>query len=488
MSYDASSIQSLTFKEGVRTRIQMYLGSDDIEGTYQGFKEIINNSTDEALAGYGDLIKIKVNETENSITVRDYGRGVPFQVKPDGSNLLIDIYTKSHIGGKFDDKSYRNSSGLNGVGGSCVCLSSEKFVVRSFRSGVRAEAAFVDGEPVSYSESKTSQKNGTEVYFIPSKKVFKNGEIGFTFSRICEEIKAIAFLYKGLTFEIEDVSQGVKKTYYAENGIVDFVKGEMKEPMHSHIFYTSETDGENTIEIAFQWGAKHETPHTFVNGLRCPEHGVNLTGARSSITRTFNSLSGKEFDADVIRQNLFYVMNFKIVEPSFANQTKSKINNSCARSLASKAFSNGLKLMKQQYPNEFGMVVTYLEKLQKADAAAERARKQVLEATKEIEKNQKRKVFSSDKLKDAEFLGEDSTLLLVEGLSASSSIVSARDPKKYGVLALRGKMLNLFTAAEEEIYQNEEIKLLLSAMNINPLSYDSKKLRYGRIGILVDAD
>lgn len=412
MSYDASSIQSLTFKEGVRTRIQMYLGSDDIEGTYQGFKEIINNSTDEALAGFGNIIKISVNEAENSIIVRDYGRGVPFQVKPDGSNLLIDIYTKSHIGGKFDDKSYKNSSGLNGVGGSCVCLSSKKFIVRSFRNGIQAEAVFEDGEPVSYFETKTSQPNGTEVYFIPSKEVFKNGEIGFTFSRICEEIKAIAFLYKGLTFEIEDAAYGTKKTFHADNGIIDFVKAEMKEPMHSHVIYTSETDGENTIEIAFQWGAKRETPFTFVNGLKCPEHGVNLTGARSSITRTFNSLSGKEFDSDAIRQNLFYVMSFKIVEPSFANQTKTKINNSCARSLASKAFSNALKEMKQLYPNEFGTIVSYLEKLQKADAAAERARKQVLEAEKEISSDKKKRKILADKLKDCQIHGPNSGTVL----------------------------------------------------------------------------
>ena len=143
--YDIDSIQSLDFRTGVRTRIQMYLGSDDIEGTYQALKEIINNSTDEALAGYGKKIQIAVNEQENSVTVRDYGRGVPFGTREDGENVLVSIFTKSHTGGKFSHEAYKNASGLNGIGGSCVCLSSRTFTVQSFRDGKRAAAIFEKG-------------------------------------------------------------------------------------------------------------------------------------------------------------------------------------------------------------------------------------------------------------------------------------------------------------------------------------------------------
>lgn len=488
MSYDANSIQSLNFRDGLRLRIQMYLGSDDIEGTYQAFKEIINNSTDEVLAGYGDKIEIIVNEKENSISIRDYGRGCPFLLKEDGSNLLVDIYSKSHTGGKFSNDNYKNASGLNGVGGSCVCLSSEKFIVKSFRDGICAEARFEKGINNYYKEQSTKENNGTYVWFIPDKEVFKNGEIGFTFSRVCEEIKNISFLYKGLSFSIKNKETNEEKIYLAKNGIIDFVKEEVKKPINSHIIYAEETDGADSIEIAFQWGCKHETPYTFVNGLRCPEHGVNLTGARSAITRTFNSLSGKNFDAENIRQNLFYVMNFKITNPSFANQTKSKINSQSARTLASKAFTNALKEMKNIYPSEFESIVLMLDKIQKAEEAADRAREKVLLATAQVEKNQKKKVFSSDKLKDAEFLGQNSTLLIVEGDSAASSMAMARDIKKYGILAIRGKILNCLSNTEDKIFENEEINLLLSAMNIVPGKYNASKLRYGKIAICTDSD
>lgn len=488
MAYDANSIKELSFLQGVRQRIQMYLGSDDIEGTYQAFKEILNNSTDEAIVGYGDKLDIIVDEKENSISVRDYGRGCPFLVKEDGTNLLIDIYTKAHVGGKFSEDSYKNVAGLNGVGGSCVCLSSEKFLVKSFRNGVKAEAYFEKGINISYKEEKTKEKNGTYVWFIPDKEVFKNGEIGFSFDRICEEIKNISFLYEGITFSILNSESKEEKIFCAKNGIIDFVKDEVKTPLHPHIIYVKETDGTDSIEIAFQWGVKKETPYTFVNGLCCPEHGVNLTGARSAITRTFNSLTKSNFDSDNIRRNLFYVMNFKISSPSFANQTKSKINTQSARTLASKAFTTGLKEMYKCYPSDFNTVVTMLEKVEKAEEAADRAREKVLLATAQVEKNQKKKVFSSDKLKDAEFLGQDSTLLIVEGDSAASSMAMARDIKKYGILAIRGKILNCLSNAEDKIFENEEINLLLSAMNIVPGKYNSSKLRYGRIAICTDSD
>lgn len=489
MDYGINDIKSLSFKDAVRARVQMYLGSDDLDGTYQAFKEIINNSTDEAIAGYGNKIEIYVNETENYIAVRDYGRGVPFGIREDGENVLISIYSKSHTGGKFEEGPYKNASGLNGIGAKCVCLSSEKFEVQSNRNGKTACAFFEKGNLVNYKEGTTKDPDGTYVRFKPDKEVFKTGKIGYSYKKICEDIKDISYLYSGIKFVIKNDETNEVQTYCAKNGIIDFVKDTIKKPLHKHIIYNSvvDTNGDK-VEIAFQWGDGKEESYVFVNGLRCPEGGSPITGAKSAITRTFNSLSKSSFDGDSIRGGLFYVINCSVAQPSFANQTKSKINNTNLRTLASNAFSDALKQMKLKYNNEFDDIVEMMKKIEKAEKAAEKARQQILNAVKDVEKNQKKKAFASDKLKDAEFLGENSTLLLVEGLSAASSVAMARDEKKFGILALRGKPINAFSNDDEKFYQNEEIKLLLSAMNIVPGKYDSKKLRYGKIGILSDAD
>jgi len=485
--YGINDIQSLSFKEGVRTRIQMYLGSNDIDGTYQGFKEIINNATDEAIAGYGDRIEIYVHESNNSIDVRDYGRGVPFGIRENGENVLISIYSKSHTGGKFTEGAYKNASGLNGIGAKCVCLSSSEFTVQSFRGGRMAEASFIKGDLVNYEECVTNEPDGTFIHFRPDPEVFSEGEIGYSFDKIAEDIHNISYLYSGITFIVAG-EKGKKKTYCAKNGIVDFVKDHIEKPLHKHIITGVAEDETDRVEIAFQWSSGKESEYVFVNGLRCPEGGSPITGAKSAITRTFNSLSGQKFDGDSIRSGLFYVINCSVAQPSFANQTKSKINNSNLRTLASNAFSDALKQMKLKYKDEFDTIIELLKKIAKAEAAAERARKQVLEAAKDIEKNQKKKVFSSDKLKDAEFLGQNSTLLIAEGDSAMGGIAQGRDYTKYGIMAIRGKILNCLTHPDEKIFQNEEIKLLLSAMNIVPGRYNASKLRYGRLAVCTDAD
>ena len=488
-NYGIDDIKSLDFREGVRCRVQMYLGSDDNEGTYQALKEIINNSTDEAIAGFGKQIDIFVSELDNRVVVRDYGRGVPFGIRPDGENVLVSIYSRSHTGGKFEEGAYKNSSGLNGIGAKCVCLSSKKFVVQSYRDHKCAEAKFEEGILKVYQEFDVpGVKNGTFIEFIPDPAVFKNGQIGYSYERICNDIRDISYLYTGVTFNIKNFDTGKSVSYCAKNGIVDFVKDNVSKPLHSHIITAAASDGTDKIEIAFQWGSQHEDSYVFVNGLRCPEGGSPITGAKTAITRTFNSLSKQDFDGDSIRQNLFYVINCSVAQPSFANQTKSKINNANLRTLASNAFSDALKQMKVKYSTEFDTIVEMLKKIARAEAAAEKARRQVLEAVKDIEKNQKKKVFSSDKLKDAEFLGENATLLIAEGDSALGGLAQGRDYTKYGIMAIRGKIINCLSNPEEKIFNNEEIKLLLSAMNIVPGKYNAKNLRYGKLAICSDAD
>lgn len=488
-NYGIEDIKSLDFREGVRTRIQMYLGSDDNEGTYQALKEIINNSTDEAIAGFGDRIEIAVSERTNTVSVLDYGRGVPFGIREDGENVLVSIYSRSHTGGKFEEGAYKNSSGLNGIGAKCVCLSALTFTVKSWRNGKCAIAYFNQGILQSYTEcDMPAHHNGTYVEFTPDPAVFKNGDIGYSFDKICQDIRDISYLYSGLAFTVTNKDNLKTRVYCAKNGIVDFVKDNVPKPLHSHIITAAASDGIDKLEIAFQWGSQHEESYVFVNGLRCPEGGSPITGAKTAITRTFNSLSKQDFDGDSIRQNLFYVINCSVAQPSFANQTKSKINNANLRTLASNAFSDALKQMKVKFATEFDTIVEMLKKIARAEAAAEKARRQVLEAVKDIEKNQKKKVFSSDKLKDAEFLGENATLLIAEGDSALGGLAQGRDYTKYGIMAIRGKIINCLSNPEEKIFNNEEIKLLLSALNIVPGKYNAKNLRYGRLAICTDAD
>ena len=484
--YGINSISSLTFREGVRSRIQMYLGSDDIEGVYQALKEIINNSTDEALAGYGKKIEIKLDEN-NGISVRDFGRGVPFGIRENGENVLVSIYTQSHTGGKFNHDAYKNASGLNGVGGSCVCLSSKSFIVRSFRDGKMAEASFTKGELDNYKEGATKEKNGTYVWFIPDEEVFSNGEIAYSYDRICKDIKDISYLYSGISFVVE--AEDKKAEYCAKNGILDFVEDSVKKPLHKHIIYSSATDGKDSVEIAFQWGCKRETPFVFVNGLRCPEGGTPVTGAKSAITKTFNSLADETFDGDKIRENLFYVMNCKVESPSFANQTKSKINNASLRTLASNAFTNALKEMSVKYASEFSTIVELLRKIEKAEAAAEKARNAVLNHERKELEQKKKKIAMPDKFKDCEKHGEDSMLIICEGNSALAGLMPARDVNTEALYAVRGKVKNLMKHPLEECLENQEVSDIILALGCGiQKKYNAKKLNFGKVAIATDGD
>ena len=467
----------------------MYLGSDDIEGTYQALKEIINNSTDEALAGFGDEIKITVNETENWVSVIDHGRGVPFGIREDGENVLVSIYSKSHTGGKFNNEAYKNASGLNGIGAKCVCLSSEKFEVQSNRDGKTACAYFEKGNLIDYKEGNTKEKNGTYVRFKPDADVFKNGKIGYSYERICNDIHDISYLYPGIKFIIINENTNEKKIYCAKNGIIDFVLDNVTTPLQKHIITASETDGIDSVEIAFQWGVKNETPYVFVNGLRCPELGTPVTGARAAITKTFNNLSGQNFDGEYIRKNLFYVINCKVENPSFANQTKTKINNPSLRTLTTTAFTSALKEMNIKYNSEFNVIVEMLKKVEKAEAAAEKARNAVLNMEKKESEHKKQKITSSDKFKDCEKHGQDSMLIISEGNSALGGLMPARDVKTEALYAVRGKVKNLMKHPLDECLENQEVSDIIMALGCGiQEKYNSKKLNYGKVAIATDAD
>lgn len=486
-NYGINDIESLSFKDGVRQRIPMYLGTDDTEGIYQALKEVINNSTDEALMGFGNTITIIINENTGFVSVEDEGRGIPFGIRDNGENVLVSIFSKSHTGGKFNNKNYTTVSGLNGIGIKATCLSSEEFYATSYRDGKKAMIEFKKGDLISYKEDKTTHKNGTFVKFKPDIVVFKNMTEGFTYDKICENIKVISYLTKGVKFIVKNEVNKKEEIFCSENGIADFIKDNVSKPLMKSPIICSASDGTDEVEVAFMWTAGAEKSYVFVNGLICEQGGTPITGAKTTITTSIKRLTGKDFEPDLIRKGLVYAINCKVATPSFANQTKSKINNPNLRTLTSQAFKEGL----EDFSNtpEYASIIEMMNKFQKAEEAAEKARQTILSQQKKMNELRKQKVAFLDKLSDAEYLGEDSILCICEGDSAGNSIIAGRDTKKYGVICVRGKMLNgLKETDDEKYYTNNEIELLIYALGIDVNNYNPKKLRYGKIAICVDAD
>lgn len=485
--YGINEIETLSFKDGVRQRIAMYLGSADMQGVYNAIQEIISNSIDEYYMGFGNKINISLGP-DNIIVITDEGRGIPFGIKEDGSNVLVDIFSRPHTGGKFNDKVYNSVAGLNGIGAKATCLSSLKFNVSVVRDGRHATASWEKGNLIDYKEEDwvDKQQHGTSIQFSPDPEVYNLEPIKIDFNVLCEKCKNLSYLTKGLTFELED--EGKKVVYCAKRGLLDLIKDNVKNPINKTPVYFEMEEGENKVEIALQWTKDKEKNFTFTNGLENIEGGTSLTGMKTAITTFMKKQFKGEFNGDVARTGLVYAVSCKTPNPSFANQTKTKINNPELRGLTQRATNQALFDFSVRRQEEFDKVIDFLVKERKAEMAAERARKKFLEAGKDVEKNQKRKVFASDKLKDAEFLGQNSILTIVEGNSAMGGLSRARDYTKYGLFAIRGKLLNCLSNPEEKIFQNEEIKILLSALNIVPGKYDSKKLRYGKLAICTDAD
>lgn len=438
-NYDINSIESLSFKDGVRMRIPMYLGTDDTEGIYQALKEVVNNSTDEALMGFGNKITITVNEEENFVSVVDEGRGCPFGIRENGENVLVSIFSKGHTGGKFNNKSYTMASGLNGIGVKATCLSSEKFEAQSVRDGKIATVYFEKGELISYRENETKLSNGTYIRFKPDKEVFKNMTDGFTYNRICSEIQNIAYLNKGIHFIVINDITNEKRDFYSENGIADFVMEKAKKPLMKKPIIAFKKDETDEIEIAFIWTGGNEQSYVFVNGLFCSDGGSPITAAKRTLTSTIKKKSGCDLDADLIRKGLIYAINCKVANPSFSNQTKNKINNPNLGTLASQAFKEGL----EEFFNspESTVIIEMIKKIQKAEKAADKAREAILSQNKEIEKELKKKIVLAEKLVDCKKHDENSMLFVVEGRSAKGAIVKARNAETTACFDLRGMFI-----------------------------------------------
>ena len=491
MEYNAQSVEQLTFREGVRKRIGIYLGSADHTGVIAGLLELVNNATDEALV-CSTANKIEITIGEDWASCRDYGRGMPHGPNDFSNEVMINLLTENHSGAKFDDNAYGGKSrGLNGTGSAATCCSSDWFKISSYRDDAEWYMEFEKGIPKwdkCQKKPLNGHAQGTYIEYKPSQEVFSAEPIKFDFDEICNIIEEYSYFNKGVKFIVIDSQTEKRKEYLSENGLMDFADTKIEKRIHKHPIHFQTTEDDIDIEIILTWTTGRGKFYLFSNGGENENGGTPITGIKTSLTNFFKKKVKDLGSGDVVRAGLVYICSVNLKNPIYDGQTKSKITNPELRGLAQRCTTQMLEDFSKRNKEEFDQILTLLTKELKAERAAERARRQVLEASKEVEKNQKKKVFASDKLKDAEFLGEKSTLLIVEGNSAMGGIAQARDYTRYGILAIRGKIINCLSNPDEKIFQNEEIKLLLSAMNIVPGKYNAKKLRYGRIAITTDAD
>lgn len=488
MDYTANDIVSLSAGRAFREKIGMYLSADRQEAINLGLRELIVNVQDEyeVYKPQNPKLIIKLDTVNREVWVQDNMRGIPVGVREDGVNSLTAAFLIPHSGGKHTEGVYSSAVGINGEGNKIVCHTAEWLSVEVYRDNkIYYQSFHSDDEGArpdcDVKEHPGTADTGTLIQYKPDPRVY--GDIFIDIDALRQMLKEMSMFSTGLRIEL--IVDGKKEVFFSQSGLID---GLSKENRLSKPFSYHYETPDCKVDLALQWVSKKGQIKGYANNLYMPDGGAFISGFKTSLTRTFNSLAKTKYDGDTIRDVLDGFVSVKVKMGQFTNQQKTALANPEARAATSTAISNALKEFQLKRKDDFDKVIELLSKIAKAEAAAERARKQVLEATKDIEKNQKKKVFASDKLKDAEFLGQNATLLIVEGDSAAGGIAKARDYEHYGILAIRGKILNCLAHPEEKIFQNEEIKLLLSAMNIVPGKYNASKLRYGRIGICTDAD
>lgn len=488
MDYTAKDIVSLSAGRAFREKLGMYLSADKQEAINLGLRELIVNVQDEyeVYKPNNPKLVITLDTKSHEIGVEDNMRGIPVGLREDGINSLTAAFLIPHSGGKHTEGVYSSAVGINGEGNKIVCHTAEWLEVEVHRDGKIYRQRFESDDEGAHAMSDVTETQpvsgtGTFISYKPDPKVY--GDIFIDIEALRKMLHEMSMFSTGLRIELWVDNK--PEIFYSKSGLIDGLSTENR--LSKPFSYYYETP-DCKVELALQWVSKKGEIRGYANNLYMPDGGAFITGFKSSLTRTFNSLAGEKFDSDAIRNVLDGFVSVKVKMGQFTNQQKTALANPEARTATSTAISNALKDYQHDRPKDFAQVVELLTKISRAEAAAERARKQVLEATKDVERNQKKKVFASDKLKDAEYLGQNSTLLIVEGNSALGGMAQARDPSKFGLLAIRGKIINAMSNNEEDIYQNEEIKLLLSALNITPGKYDARKLRYGKLGICVDAD
>lgn len=488
-NYTANDIVSLSAGKAFREKIGMYLTADRQEAVNLGLRELIVNVQDEyeVYKPTDPFLKITLNSITHEITVQDNMRGIPVGVREDGINSLTAAFLIPHSGGKHQEGAYSSAVGINGEGNKIVCHTAEWLEVRVMREGKIWFQRFESDDEGARAVTEVQEigecgsQTGTLIKYKPDARVYNGCFIDIP--KLKKMLEEISLFTKGLVIKLD--IDGKVETLFSKNGLIDGLN--TSNALSKPFSYFYETD-DCKVELALQWVTKGGEIRGYANGLYMPDGGAFITGFKTSLTRTFNSLAKENYSGDVIRNVLDGFVSVKVKVGQFSNQQKSSLANPEARSATSTAISNALKEFATRRKTDFDKVLELVRRLAKIEAAIDREKKKVLEATKDIEKNQKKKVFSSDKLKDAEFLGENSILLIAEGDSAMGGLAQGRDYTRYGIMAIRGKIINALSNPDEKVYENEEIKLLLSAMNIIPGKYDAKKLRYGKLAICTDAD
>lgn len=504
--YGASSIQILEGLEAVRKRPAMYIGDVGVKGLHHLVYEVVDNSIDEALAGYCDTITVRIH-TDNSISVRDNGRGIPTDIHPKENRSALEVVmTVLHAGGKFDKDSYKVSGGLHGVGVSCVNALSTHLRAEVFRNGTHYVQEFSKGVPVfPVKELGPTSERGTLVIFRPDDSIFI--ETVYQYSILESRMRELAFLNKGISItlidEREQDEQGEYKsqTFLSQGGLKEFVEfiDENREKLLPEVIHMEGEKNDIPVEVAMHYNTSYtENIHSYVNNINTHEGGTHLAGFRRALTRTLKKYADEsglltkekvEVTGDDFREGLTAVISVKVMEPQFEGQTKTKLGNNEVSGAVDQLVGEMLTNFLEEHPNLAKTIVSKVILAARARIAARKAREMV----------QRKDVLSSTglpgKLSDCSetdpFICE---IFLVEGDSAGGTAKQGRDRNFQAILPLRGKILNVEKAMQHKVFENEEIKNIFTALGVSiGTADDSKalnieKLRYHKIVIMCDAD
>ena len=495
--YGADQIQILEGLEAVRKRPGMYIGSTSSKGLHHLVYEIVDNAVDEALAGFCDTVKVYINE-DNSITVRDNGRGIPVGInKKKGIPAVEVVFTILHAGGKFGGGGYKVSGGLHGVGASVVNALSTWLEVDIFHEGKIYRQRYERGK-VMYPLKIVgdTDKRGTEVRFLPDPTIFE--ETVFDFSVLKQRLREMAFLTKGLKIVLKDKrpEENVALTFHYEGGIREYVEylNKSKEVLYPQVIYCEGKKGDVVVEVALQHNDSYnEGVYSFVNNITTPEGGTHLAGFRSALTKTFNDYARKNkllkeseqnLTGDDIREGLVAIVSIKIPEPQFEGQTKQKLGNSEARGAVDSVVSEQLTYFLEQNPNVAKIICEKAVLAQRAREAARKAR----DLTRR--KSALDGISLPGKLADCSDKDpQNCEIYIVEGDSAGGSAKTARSRATQAILPLRGKILNVEKSRLDKILVNNEIRAMITAFGTGiHEDFDITKLRYNKIIIMTDAD
>ncbi len=509
-NYGADSIQVLEGLEAVRKRPAMYIGDVGNKGFHHLVYEVVDNSIDEALAGYCDKIEVTINE-DNSITVEDNGRGIPTGImKKEGRSALEVVMTVLHAGGKFDKNTYKVSGGLHGVGVSCVNALSSKFQVTVNRDGKIFEQEYAKGIPqYPVREIGETDLTGTTIRFWPDNTIFIVSE--YNRDTLENRLRELSFLNKNITIVLNDLREIVEdgkaytKSFHSEGGIVEFVelidRNGGRQSLLPTVIYCDGFDPVNnvTVEVAMNYNTSYqEHLFSYVNNINTIEGGTHVSGFRRSVTRVFKSYGEKEgmfekakveIEGDDFREGLSAIISVKVPEPQFEGQTKTKLGNNEVMGIVDSTLSKVLSAYLEENPKEAKIIIQKVILAAQARAAAKKAREMV----------QRKSVLTGGGLpgKLADCSDKDPykcELFLVEGDSAGGTAKQGRDRSYQAILPLRGKILNVEKAMEHKIYDNEEIRNMFTALGVkigtaeDPKALDISKLRYHKLIIMTDAD